>query len=54
MLRRIRVSDGQIEDLARLTGQPRAAQWSGLTPDDTPITLLGASTTLYSLKLGTR
>jgi len=52
MLRRVRVSDGFVQDIADLQHYPVAAPWwSGLTPDDAPLVLrnLGA-TEIYALE----
>ena len=54
-LRRVRVADGTVEEVASLEHCPCATQWSGLTPDDEPLVLHDAgSVKLYALKLGTR
>ncbi len=54
-LRRVRIADGAVEELASFEHYPLAAQWSGLTPSDEPLVLHEAGwVKLYALKLGTR
>jgi Tol biopolymer transport system component len=56
-LRRVRVADGQVEELINLDTFPTvvAYWWSGLAPDDSPLILrtIGAAE-IYSLELKTR
>jgi hypothetical protein len=53
MLRRVRVSDGRVEDLVDLLHYPLAAYWwNGLAPDDSPIILRSLrATEVYALAL---
>jgi WD40 repeat protein len=54
-LRRVRVADGMVEELASLRDVPLAKHWSGLSPEGDPLVLRNAgSVRLYALKLGTR
>jgi Tol biopolymer transport system component len=56
VLRRIRIADGRVEDLADLTdyATPRSG-WMGLAPDDSPVVLRSLSTTeVYALRLDRR
>ena len=55
-LRRVRLSDGKVEDLLDLSHDQIAAYWwSGLTPDDEPMILRNLSPTeVYALRLEIR
>lgn len=54
-LRRVRVADGNVEDLITLTDDAFVSGWSGLAPDGSPLMLRDVgSTKLYALKLGQR
>jgi len=53
-LRRVRVSDGSVEDFRSLQDDPIVA-WGGLAPDDSPLLLRDVGpTNLYALRLGRR
>jgi Tol biopolymer transport system component len=54
-LRRVRVSDGTVEELTSLPPYSFARHWSGLTPQDEPLLLRAAgSARLYGLKVDSR
>ena len=55
-LRRVRLSDGKVEDLMDLSHYQVAAYWwSGLTPDDSPMILRNLiATEVYALRLEIR
>lgn len=55
-LRRVRVADGQVDQLTSLHAYPNLAWWwSGLAPDDSPLILRNLGTNeIYSLALETR
>jgi Tol biopolymer transport system component len=53
LLERIRIRDGQVEEIGSLAGYPDLAPWwSGLTPDNMPLLLRNLGTPqIYSLDL---
>ncbi len=52
-IKRVRIEDGAVEVVVSLDGYPIPVQWSGLTPDDSPLVLHQAGTvSVNALRLG--